>query len=218
MKILYKFATRERPDRFFKCLENIKTFSLHKDYSILVTADIDDVSMFNNEVINKAKLYPEVKIMFGNSENKIHAINRDMEFSGDWDILINMSDDMMFIYRGFDLQIIKDFKTLNTLDVLIHYPDQKASFAMCTMAIMGKDYYNRTNYIYNPVYKSLYCDNEQMEVAKKLGKYVYIKKRLFNHNHPLHGLAEKDELYLRTAEFYKEDKLTFENRKSNNFI
>lgn len=218
MKILYKFATRERPDKFFKCLDNIVKYSNHKDYLILVTADVDDSSMFNDTVISTAKEYNNVKIYFGNSENKIAAINRDMDFSGDWDILINMSDDMAFISYGYDTQVINDFKSFNSLDLLLHYPDQKAWFAMCTMAIMGKDYYNRFGYIYNPIYKSLFCDNEQMEVAKKLGRYKYIKKRLFNHNHPLHGLADKDKLYLRTAAFHKEDKATFEKRKSENFI
>jgi len=82
---------------------------------------------------------------------------------------------------------------------------------MCTMAIMGREYYLRDNYIYNPVYKSLFCDNEQMEVAKMRGRYKYIKTRLFDHNNPMHGLAEKDALHMKTIADFKEDKATFEN-------
>lgn len=218
MRILYKFPTRERPYRFFKCLDNIKKFAQHNDYIIEVTADIDDATMFNPEVIEQIKQYDKVNIRFGTSKNKVDAINRDMGLFNDWDILINMSDDMEFIYYGFDKKIIQDFNSFRSLDLLLHYPDQKAWHAMVTMAIMGHEYYNRFGYIYNPVYKSLFCDNEQMEVAKMLGRYKYMKKRLFNHNHPLHGLAEKDQLYLHTVSFHKEDKATFEKRKAEKFI
>jgi len=215
MKILYKFPTRCRPDKMFRCLENIIGMARHDNYIIQVTADIDDASMFNDGVKNRIGTYPHTKIMYGFSKNKIDAINRDMPFFADWDLLINMSDDMVFIVPGFDKIILADLATAGP-DVLLHYPDQKASFAMITMAIMDRQYYTRTGYIYNPVYKSLFCDNEQMEVAKKLGRYRYIKRRLFNHNHPLHGF-EKDELYLQTAAFHAEDKATFEKRKLENF-
>jgi len=215
---MYKFATRERPHKFFAALDNIIQYASHDDYFILVTADIDDPLMFNDEVKNRVAGYDKVKIYYGTSLNKIDAINRDMAFHTDWDILINMSDDMQFIKYGFDKEIIKDFQSFRSLDLLLHYPDQKAWFAMCTMAIMGKDYYNRDGYIYNPVYKSLFCDNEQMEVAQMRGRYKYIKKRLFNHNNPMHGLAEKDALHLKTIADHKEDKATFEKRKAEKFI
>lgn len=218
MKILYKFATRSRPHKFFEALDNIQKYSEHDNYMVLVTADWDDELMFNDEIIARVKTYEKVQILFGSSKNKIDAINRDMPLFQDWDILINMSDDMVFISYGYDKQIIKDFESFRTLDLLLHYPDQKAWFAVCTLAIMGKDYYNRFGYIYHPEYKSLYCDNEQMEVAKKLGRYKYIKKRLFNHNNPMHGLSPKDELHLKTIADYKDDKATFEKRKLENFI
>lgn len=89
---------------------------------------------------------------------------------------------------------------------------------MITMAIMGRYYYLRDNYIYNPVYKSLFCDNEQMEVAQQRGRYKYIKKRLFNHNNPMHGVVPKDELFLLNQAYHKEDKATFEKRKADKFI
>lgn len=218
MRILYKLPSRCRPAKCIAAIENIQKYAQHDDYFILVTADTDDASMFNKEINANLNSYPNVTVLYGTSTDKINAINRDMALYTDWDILINMSDDMEFIYYGFDKEIIKDFNSFRTLDLLLHYPDQKAWFAMCTMAVMGKDYYNRFGYIYNPVYKSLFCDNEQMEVAKMLGRYKYIKKRLFNHNNPMHGLAEKDELFLRNNAMHKQDKETFEKRKAEKFV
>lgn len=218
MRIIYKLASRERPYKCIKAIENIQQFSQHGDFRIVVTADTDDPSMVDKEVRDKIISYKNTSILYGTSLNKVDAINRDMALFTDWDILINMSDDMEFIQHGFDLTIIKDFESFRSLDLLLHYPDQKAWFAMITMAIMGRDYYNRDSYIYNPVYKSLFCDNEQMEVAKMRGRYKYIKKRLFNHNNPMYGLSEKDALHLKTIADHKEDKATFEKRKAENFI
>ncbi len=218
MRLLYKLASRQRPHKLIQTLENIQQYAQHDNYIIAVTADTDDYSMVDKEVRDKIISFKNTSILYGTSANKVAAINRDMGFYQDWDILINMSDDMEFIKYGFDKQIIKDFESFRTLDLLLHYPDQKAWFAMITMAIMGRDYYERDGYIYNPVYKSLFCDNEQMEVAKIRGRYKYIKKRLFNHNNPMHGLAEKDELFIRNNGFHKEDKATFEKRKAEKFI
>ena len=215
MKILYKLASRSRPAKLLAALNNITTMARHDNYEIQVTADIDDSSMV--AIKDRIEWFPNTFVTYGVSGSKIIAINRDMGFYQDWDILINMSDDMEFIRHGFDLEIIKDYKA-TTGDVLMHYPDQKAWFAMITMAIMDRKYYERDGYIYNPVYKSLFCDNEQMEVAKMRGRYKYIKKRLFNHNNPMHGLAEKDALHLITLGDFKEDKTTFERRKLEKFI
>lgn len=217
MKILYKLSSRSRPYKCIKAIENIHQFCQHNDFEIQVTADLDDETMTSKEVRDKIQGYPKTFITYGTSDNKVSAINRDMSLFTDWDILINMSDDMEFIQTGFDTTIIADYNHFAHGDVLMHYPDQAAGQALITMAIMDRKYYDRFGYIYNPEYKSLFCDNEQQEVAKILGRYVFIKKRLFNHNHPAWGLAPVDALMVHTESFYAEDQATFERRKLINF-
>ncbi len=216
MKILYIFPSRSRPAKLFAALDNIKKYATHDDYLIAITADLDDPSMMNPEVRDNINSYPNVDLHYGTSGSKVIAINRDLELYQDWHILINMSDDMAFIKYGFDSQIVKDFQQ-HGLDTLMHYPDQAAGPALITMAIMGRKYFDRDGFIYNPAYKSLFYDNEQQEVAKLRGKYVFKKNRLFNHNHPAWGLSEADDLMRHTESFYNEDKATFEIRKSINF-
>ena len=216
MKLIYKFATRSRPDRLFKCLKNMHAMMRHDDFEIRITADWDDDTMATKEVNDLVQCYKNTAIHYGTSTSKISAINRDMGLFGDWDILINMSDDMEFIQHGFDLTIIKDYQS-TTGDLLMHYPDQAAGSALITMAIMDKKYYDRFGYIYNPEYKSLFCDNEQQDVAKLLGRYKFFKTRLFNHNHPAWGLAAMDDLMVHTESFHAEDKITYERRKAINF-
>lgn len=218
VRILYKFPSRSRPDRLFKCLDNMVAMMKHDDYLIEVTADIDDDTMTPAVVRDRINSYRNTHVTYGTSTSKVHAINRDLELFQDWDILINMSDDMEFIQPGFDTLILQDYAKFPVGDVLMHYPDQAAGQTLITMAIMDKKYYNRFKYIYCPEYKSLFCDNEQQEVAKILGRYVYIKRRLFNHNHPAWGYGTPDALMVHTESFHKEDKATFERRKAMNFF
>src|SRR5690242_20597682 len=121
MKILYKYASRSRPERFFYGLDSIVKNAKHDHYIILCSFDADDETMNCRETSDALKKYDSVIPLFGTSKNKIDAINRDMEIVERWDILINMSDDMQFIKQGFDLDIIEDFG--DNLDQFLHYPD-----------------------------------------------------------------------------------------------
>lgn len=215
MKILYKFASRSRPDKLLAALNNITTMARHDNYELQVTADMDDSSMV--AIKDRIEWFPNTFVTYGTSNGKVDAINRDLGLFQDWDILINMSDDMEFIQAGFDQIILKDYASLPLGDVFMHYPDQAAGQALCTLSIMDRKYFDRFGYIYHPDYKSLFADNEAQELAKLLGRYKYFKTRLFNHNHPAWGLAPMDALMVHTESFHAEDKATYERRKAENF-
>lgn len=236
MKILFKYATRSRPELFKRGIESIINNVESEDYKILVSVDSNDDSM--NGVAHDYLHYSwikiadnrinckNIKLSFGDSKNKIEAVNRDVnEFNYDWDILVNMSDDMVFNVKGFD-NIIREnfyFKKLDggnslvkDLDKCLHFPDGNRK-DLITMSIMGRDYYNRFNYIYHPDYISLYCDNEQTEVAKMLGCYKYVDKQIFEHLHPAYGKAVFDAQYQHTESFGNVDLQTYLKRKEANF-
>jgi len=221
MRLMYKFATRSRPGKFFSCLDNISSLSKHENYFILVSMDIDDDSMNNSEVRDRISEYHKVIPYWGTSNNsKIIAINRDICFAPSWELLINMSDDFVFLREGFDMEIINDMQTyFPDLDGFLHYPDGTTNQKLCTMSIIGKKYYDRFGYIYHPYYESVYCDQEAQEVAKKLGKYKYINEQLFEHRHPRWNKSEWDDQYRKTEDkiVYSKDRETFIKRKSANF-
>jgi hypothetical protein len=179
-KILFKFATRSRADKFFEGLDNILDKVADKNnFCILVSADADDLAMNNKETIEKLKSYlvrfPEnIIIKFGLSKNKVDAINRDVNEIKDrfnFDILINTSDDMRFIVDGFDNVIRENFNNIfPDTNGNIFFNDGYVRDAISTMSIIGRAYYDKFNYIYHPSYKSLWCDNEYTEVAKKDNK------------------------------------------------
>ena len=182
-----------------------------ENYQILVSYDEDDATMDGIEELYKGNS----KVVFckGTSTSKINAINRDLNVINDWDILVNMSDDMIFTQNGFDAFIRGGF---DDLDQCLHFPDGNTK-NLITMSILGRRYFERFGYIYHPDYVSLFCDNEQMEVAQMLGCYKYIEKDIFNHLHPSYGKAANDEQYNHTESFWGQDEATFLRRKAINF-
>lgn len=217
MKILFKFPSKSRPHKFFVVLDNITELALSKDYTIQVTLDIDDQSMATPEVRDRLARYERVKPYWGLTNSKIHAVNRDMEFAGEWDILIIVSDDFLFLKKGFDLEIIDDMKSFFPEgDGCLHYPDgtfnQKR---LMTMNICDHKYYDRFGYIYHPSYLSVYSDDENTQRAQKLGKIQYIDNHLFEHNHHLFNKSEADALNRKNdgPNMYAHDLEVFNSRK-----
>jgi len=225
--ILYKLATRSRPERFAETLNSITSNSNSSNYLILVSIDEDDVSMqkyIEDKELGLGYPHPNVVVVNGTSKNKIDAINRDVDkvisnWSIKWDILVNISDDMLITSNQFDVVVRSAFT--ETTDLFLHLPDGYVNEILPTMSIMGFDYYKRFKYIYHPSYESVYCDNEAMDVAKMLNKHLYIGLNLFTHNHPANvGRHLWDAQYERTESqtAHTKDCLNYEQRKSILFI
>lgn len=215
--ILLNFASRSRPDKFFKTIDNIiKNVSDLNSIKIVATIDDDDRAMNTADCLNKLDVLSKsinFEVCWGKSLNKIDAINRGVPKDG-WDILVNVSDDMEFIKYGFDEVLRNEFN--GNFDLCLHYPDGNTK-EIITMSILGKHYYDRFNYVYHPDYVSLWADNEQTEVAKILGKYRYCDVQIFSHNHPAFGKAPTDQQYIHTESYYYIDKDTYDVRKFNKF-
>jgi hypothetical protein len=219
-KILYKFPSRSRPNKFFKALDNIHDLSTHDNFEILATLDVDDQTMCNPEVNARIKSYPKVNALYGTSTGKIHACNRDLGLTNDWDIVVLMSDDQVFLVKGFDTMIVEAMqKYFPDTDGVLHWPDSFGKHELSVLAVMGKKYFDRFNYIYHPSYSSVYADNEYTWISIMLNKHVFIPKRIFDHHHPAYFMAEKDALYARNESpiLYQQDNMNYVRRKERNF-
>jgi len=214
--ILFKLTSRSRPKRFFDALDSIvDNLSNKKDYFILCTFDADDNTMCNKEVHDRLIQYQNIKAYYGISYSKVDAINRDLSFAPEFDILVNVSDDQKFLVHGFDDIIRNDMP--EGLDWFLHFPDSHTKDKIPTMSIMGVNYFKRTNRIYHPDFKNVYCDNYAMQEAKFLNRYVFINKSIYEHYHPIWRLAEWDEQYRKTESTYAEDRQTYLNLIKQNF-
>lgn len=216
---LFKFPSRGRPHRFFKSLDSIIQNVSDKDYfHISCTLDLSDESMNNDLVKGQISKYPNTSIEWGNSVSKIHAVNRDVP-DMDFDILTVVSDDTIFNLYGFDVNIGVDMMThFPDMDGLLHYPDNDAKHMLATLYVAGKKWWERRQRnIYYPGYLSVFCDNEEMEVAQMCGKYKYCGYQINMHLNPAYGHLTRDALFdFQQGQWPHDEKLYF-RRKANNF-
>jgi hypothetical protein len=199
MKLLVKFPTRGRPDKFFTVLDRYYYGAKRKDLtSFLVTCDLDDASMNNDAVRQKLQGYKNLAVIYGNSKSKIEAVNADMIHAPEYDIILLASDDMVPEEKGYDEIIRQKMTDLypDTDGVLWFFDGYRRDFN--TLCILGKKYFERFGYIYHPSYKSFWCDNEFTDVANQLGKQTFIDKVIIRHIHP--DWIQRDQI---TAKIYE---------------
>lgn len=213
MKFLINFPSRSRPERFHACMDNLA--QCFTNYQVAVKVDRNDPTL--RQYLSKA--YPEILLYIGHSKTKVEAINRDIPLH-DWEIIVNTSDDILWRLNAGD-EIVNSYEP----DTFLHFPEPYAESqaekrkkeSICVCSIMDRVYFDRFGYIYNPEYKSLWCDNEATEVAKNLGRYKFVNKVIFEHMHPAAGKATKDHQYKFTESFGAVDKQTFLTRKEKGF-
>jgi hypothetical protein len=203
-KILVKYASRGRKERFFAGLDNIFELSEFPDrLLVLISIDEDDQEMCNEGVKEKLSKYKNIFVDWGLSENKIHACNRGFDkipdHFKDWDIVANFSDDQRWTIYGWDTLIRKDFNSVSPdFSHYMAYLDPDTNGALSTLFICGRGWYDRFGWIYDPQFKSLFCDNLQEDCAKHLGKYHYTGYSIYQHFNPSYGYErfEPDQMYI----------------------
>jgi hypothetical protein len=217
MKLLIKFPTRNRPHKFLKTLHTYMRYLYDKDTEIIVSCDLDDTSMSEPYIIDFVGQYPNVKLHYGDNRTKIEAVNADLT-DVDFDILLLASDDMIPIIQDFDV-IIKNkmIEHYSDTDGVLWFNDGYQGNRLNTLCILGKKYYDRFNYIYNPEYISVWSDNEFMNVANILGKQTYFDEVIIQHQHPDWGHGTHDVIHTLNSRYETHDKEIYENRRNNNF-
>ena len=219
MKLLIKFPTRNRKNKFFKVLRQYQNLCEDLDNTyFLITLDNDDESMNSSDVEDIFNTFKNVKVIYGTSNSKIHAVNRDIELVNDWDIVLLASDDMTPKVKGYDNIIRNKMKEFySDTDGILWFNDGHMGNKLNTLCILGKKYYDRFGYIYHPEYKSVWSDNEFMLVGNILGKQTYFEQVIIEHEHPDWGYGSRDEIHQNNSKNENQDKLLFTKRKDNNF-
>lgn len=220
MRVLIKLPSRERPQKLVAVLRKYTQFAKEPQaLHFLVSLDEDDPSVNESLLQTLRTIHPHMDIHVGRSENKIHAINRDMDKAPPFDILLLASDDMIPMVQGYDQEIrSKMQKHYPDTDGVLWFNDGYCGTKLNTLVICGKKYYDRFGFIYNPLYKSFYCDNEFMDVANELGKQTYFPNVIIKHIHPANTSEVKmDPLYERNNGPFRQDEKTYWSRKNYPF-
>ena len=216
-KLLIKFPTRGRPDKFFNVLDKYVSLSRSGCVRFVVSCDLDDNTMNNDVVREKLASYDNLEVHFGTSKTKIEAINADMR-GQDFDICLLASDDMIPEREGYDLEIIEKMKVnYPDLDGVIWFSDGYQKSKLNTLIVLGKRYYDRFGYLYHPDYVSFYCDNEFMQVAFMLGKQTYVDDVIIRHEHPDNTKEAIDMTYAVNNQHVSRDHAIFMSRAQRMF-
>lgn len=220
MKLLIKFPTKNRKNKFLQTLKKYQNFLSNKcEVEFLISLDNDDEEMNSDFVKQVLGQYTNLKYFFGESISKVHAVNRDLEKIESWDIVLLASDDMIPQVKGFDEIIVNKMKEIYPdTDGILFFNDGFKKNELNTLCILGRKYYERFNYIYNPQYKSVYCDNEFTLVGNILGKQTYFDQVIIKHEHPDWGYGSRDNIHTSNLKNMNYDLNLFNSRKQNNFF
>lgn len=219
MRILIKYPTKIRNEKFFSTLDKYYSFANDiENMFFVISLDSNDKTMNNPETLKKLDGYKNLKYFVGDSKSKIDAVNRDVEKYNDWDIVVVASDDMIPQVKGYDDIIREKMKQhFPDTDGVLWFSDGYQKNKLNTLCILGKKYYQRFGYIYHPDYKSCYSDDEFMQVANILNRQVYFEDVIIRHEHPVWGYGKYDEIYSDNHKHLSYDKSIFDRRKSINF-
>lgn len=217
MRILVKLPSRERPQKLVDVLRKYTQFAKNPEtIHFLISLDEDDSTLTPGLIHILKGIHPHMDIHVGRSQNKIHAINRDMDKAPTFDILLLASDDMIPVVQGYDQEIREKMqKYYPDTDGVLWFNDGYCGTKLNTLVICGKKYYDRFGFIYNPLYKSFFSDNEFMDVANELEKQTYFPNVIIKHIHPANTSEVKtDALYERNNLPFRQDEKTYWSRKT----
>jgi len=223
MNILLKCPTRSRPQRVLATLSAYIRLATQKSkIGIAVSCDEDDTSMTRNLVkeelqrtLNQAAWS---RIFYGPNKTKIQACNANMrEVDYAWDIVVLVSDDMVPQVSGWDdvirSHMISKFPDTNGI---LWFNDGCQGEKLNTLCIYGRKMYEEFGNIYEPEYKSFYCDTELTDRCRTdlKDRCLYVPYCIIRHEHPGAGYTERnDALYQQNSRFWLDDMFAYVRRK-----
>lgn len=223
MRILLKCPTRGRPDQVMATLKKYVDLARRPDQiGIAISCDVDDVTMTPSAVqqrlLGLVSKFEWSALYFGGSKTKIEACNADIEkVEYPWDVIVLVSDDMIPEVPGYD-EIIRQQMTPDR-DCILWFNDGHQEWHLNTLSIYGRTMYERLGHIYEPAYKSFYCDTEITDRCNSdlRFKTKYIPQCIIRHKHPFWTKQPADALYHQNQQFWTEDFRTYIERKKHEF-
>ncbi len=197
--LLIKIYTKNNPEKFFTTLDKYyKNLSNKVPYHFLITCDKDDLTMNCSKTIKKLVNFPNLTLHFNSNKTISDGFNSGINKFIDWfDILLVVPDEVEPIINEYD-KIITD-------SLLDHHSDYdgvlnfqiNSNSSINITPVIGKKFYKRFGYVFNPTYKSSYYDHELTYVSRILGKETTINNSILSMPPVLMEPDEKDEITLK---------------------
>lgn len=209
MKILIVHPSRNRANLAARTAHKWLTSAANPDnirYVLSLDTDESQLSEYYDYTKGMA-----VNIITNPNKTAIEAINKAV--SGDWDLLIAVSDDFNQPPFHWDLALTEALKGKS--DYIVK-TDDGAQPWIITLPIMDRVYYERFEYVYYPEFLHLFCDTEMTHVADLLGRKITLPIRI-PHNHYTTGLNRKDAVNDKNDATWKQGEALYLERMKNNF-
>lgn len=225
MRILLKCPTRSRPQKVTQTLQKyISLASKRNLIGVALSCDEDDTSMTRKSTQSEisAILSPIAwyRIFYSPNKTKIEACNANMnEIDYPWDIVVLVSDDMIPQISGWD-EVIRTHMNayFPDTDGILWFNDGYQGDKLNTLSIYGRKMYECLGNMYEPQYKSLFCDTELTDRCRTgdlASRCRYVPYCIIRHEHPGTGYAQNmDTLYAANQRYWSKDMYTYISRKS----
>jgi hypothetical protein len=149
-------------------------------YQFLLVSELGDPIMASDEIKKMLERAKKLNVTYTDSKAISAFYNEGVAaLNGTFDIIIAAREDWEPSVAGFD-KIIVEAMNANFPDydgVINFYSELNVPINI--QPIIGKKYYERFGYVYNPDYQTSHHDNELTHVSRILGKEVSIKQELF---------------------------------------
>jgi hypothetical protein len=158
------------------------------------------------------------RIFYSTNTSKIEACNANMnEIDYPWDIVVLVSDDMIPQMQGYDDVIRRHMRSsFPDTNGILWFNDGYQKDELNTLCVYGRTMFNRMGHIYDPSYKSFFCDTELTDLCRTTYKEqtLYIPTVIIRHEHPAAGHGNMDALYTINQRFFSTDMMTYISRKA----
>lgn len=212
-RLLVRMPTRSRPEQALEVLTRYRALA-GIPITIEVIIDEDDASMMAAPVLQRLAALGCI-VTVGQHKTKVEACNGGRV--DEWDILLLASDDMLPVVDGYARRIVEEMeRAWPHLDGALYFFDGVRK-DLVTLPIFGRRFYDQFGFVYNPAYKSLWCDTEQTALWTKMGRLACVEEMIIEHRHHVWGKAEKDALYLRNDSLFSADKEVYDRREARGF-
>lgn len=204
MKFSVIHPSRSRPHLAHQAYQKwMSNHSSEHTYEYILSIDRDDPKIGEYLFLFK---WCNIVINEGQSSTVI-AINKAAELSTG-KILIVISDDFETV-PDWDKKIIEATQGKN--DWILKTQDGTQGWII-TLPIMDRDYYNRFGYVYNPIYKHMFCDTEMTCVADLLGRKITSNIAIKHNHYSVAGGIKHDAVSVKADLTWGEGERTFMDR------
>jgi len=207
-KITIVHPSRQRSDLCYRIADTFYNNCVNKD-NISYYVSIDSSDPTKDEYLASKKDY--INIIVGDGNSCVEAVNIGAKESNFEDIIVIVSDDFI-CQNGWDQKIL-DFVG-DKKNFVLKTNDGREPWIV-TFPVMDKEYYNRFGYVYNPLYKHLFCDTEMTHVAEITGSMIVDMSNVIEHKAT--ELTKNDSVNMKNNSTWWQGESVYLQRVRENF-